>query len=73
MLPFLKKQQDASVSMPIESVQREPDEDKEYDSLHSAAEDLMHALGSKDIGAIADALRSAFEICESYPHEEAGE
>ncbi len=73
MLPFLKTNKKASASAPIESVQREPDEEKEYDSLHSAAEDLMHAMGSKDIGAIADALRSAFEICESYPHEEAGE
>lgn len=70
MLPFLKKDKEASVSMPAEVLKREPDEEPEYDSLNAAAEDLMHALASKDIGAIANALRSAFELCDSQSHAE---
>lgn len=71
MLPFLKKSQDASVSMSADHKMREPDEDaEEYDSLHSAAEDLIKSIHSKDIKSVAEALRAAFELCDSEPHEE---
>jgi hypothetical protein len=70
LLPFLKHKQDAagSASHPVEV--RKHDEDFEYDSLHSAAHDLMMALEAKDASAIAQALRAAFEICDSEPHIE---
>jgi len=68
MLPFLKHKQEASVSGPVESIKREHDED--YDMLESAAEDLCKALEAKDYPKIAEALRAAFEIMESEPHEE---
>ena len=68
MLGFLKHKQEAGVSEPVETIKR--DHDDEFDMLHAAAEDLMHAVHSKDVQAIAQALRAAFEICDSQPHEE---
>ncbi len=73
MLPFLKKTQEASVSVPVESVKREPDEEPEYDALESAAEDLISAVHSKDAKGVAAALRAAHEICESYEPEQMSE
>lgn len=70
MLPFLKKDHESSAAGPVESIQREPDEGADYDALESAAEDLAHAISAKDIKGIAAALRAAFELCDSYPHEE---
>lgn len=69
MLSFLKNKE-ASASSPIESVERKPDEGAEYDVLESAAEDLCHAIKAEDYKAVAAALRAAFELCESEPHEE---
>lgn len=70
-LPFLKKKE-ASVSVPSEVQLRESDseEDSDYDSLEAAAEDLTHAIASKDLKGVAAALRAAFQILDSEPHEE---
>lgn len=54
--------------MPAEPIKREHDED--YDMLESAAEDLISAVHAKDVKAVASALKAAFEMCESQPHEE---
>ncbi len=70
MLPFLKNNKDASASMPIESMERKPDDGAEYDSMESAAEDLCNAIKAEDYKAAAAALRAAFELMESEPHEE---
>ncbi len=72
MLPFLKKSQDGASSSPVEHITREPDEgtEEEYDSMESAAEDLCNAVHSKNYKAVASALRAAFELAESEPHEE---
>lgn len=70
MLAFLKRDQDASASMPAESIKREPDDGAEYDSLHSAAEDLIAAVHSKNVAGVAEALRAAFELCDAEPHKE---
>ncbi len=70
MLPFLKHNQEASTSEPVEPVKRKPDEDADYDMLESAAEDLKQALDEGNVKAIASALRAAFELCDSQPHEE---
>ena len=70
MIPFLKHSKEASSSGPIESIERKPDNEEEYDSMESAAEELCNAVHAKDIKAIAAALRSAFEMCDSQPHEE---
>lgn len=68
MLPFLKNKQEGSMSGPVEPIKREHDED--YDMLESAAEDLISAVHSKDVKAVASALKAAFEMCDSQPHEE---
>lgn len=70
MLPFNKLNQEAAPSGPVDSIKREPDEAGEYDVLESAAEDLVRAVHSKDIKGVAQALRAAFDLCDSMPHEE---
>ena len=71
MNPFLKSKE-ASISAPPEVIKRKPDheEEGEYDPIESAAEDLHAAIKSNDVKAIAMALRAAFEILDSEPHEE---
>ncbi len=71
MIPFLKRKDEASVSMPAEKIKRDPDEGAEIDSLEVAAEELCNAVHAKDYKAAASALRAAFELLESQPHEEA--
>jgi hypothetical protein len=70
MLPFLKQKQQAGVIVN----QRKPDSIKEDSSedyaLESAAEDLIRAHNTKDIKAVAAALRAAFQILDAEPHEE---
>jgi hypothetical protein len=44
---------------------------KEKDPLEMAAEDLLSAVASKDVSGVAAALRNAFQMCESEPHDEA--
>jgi len=71
MLPFLKNTKEAGVSGPIESIERKSDnEDEQYDVMEAAAEDLMNAIHAKDVKAIAEALRAAFELADSEPHME---
>lgn len=71
MLPFLKRNKEASASAPVESVERKPDEGaEEFDSMESAAQDLCDAVEKKDIKAVAAALRAAFELMDSEPHVE---
>lgn len=70
MIPFLKHKE-AAASGPIDSIKREPDEEPEFDTLEAAAEDLCRAIEAKDYKAIAAALRAAFDLLESQPHEEA--
>lgn len=70
MLPFLKHKQEGSMSEEDEPVKRTPDEESEYDMLESAAEDLISAVHSKDVKAVCSALRAAFEMLDSQPHEE---
>ena len=68
-LPFLKHKE-ASISVNPESVKRKPDHEEEYDFLDSASEDLINAIHSKDSKGVSAALRAAFELMESQPHEE---
>ncbi len=72
MIPFLKRKDEASVSIPADKIKREPDDDSEedYDGLEAAAEDLCHAIKAEDYKAAASALRAAFELMEASPHEE---
>lgn len=70
MLPFLKHKQEGSISAPVETVERKSDHEEEYDGLESAAEDLIQAMNEGNAKAVASALRAAFELCDSQPHED---
>ena len=70
MLPFHKLNKDASAAGPVEKVERKPDEESEYDPLHAAADDLIEAVHSKNTKNVAMAIRAAFELLDSEPHEE---
>jgi hypothetical protein len=71
MLSFLKHKQDAASSAPVDVIKRPSDSEEDtYDVLESAAEDLMHAMKANDVKGVCAALRAAFELCDSEPHEE---
>jgi hypothetical protein len=71
MLPFLKERKIASVLVAKRSPEGEETTMPEVDEgLMAAAEDLIRAVHSKDAHAVASALKAAFEISDSQPHEE---
>jgi hypothetical protein len=76
MLPFLINKTDASPSGPVESIERKPDDsdDKDYDGLESAMEELHNAFLSKDYGSAADIFRSAQALLDKdSPDESLGD
>ena len=68
MLPFLTNKQEGSVSAPVESVKRKPDEesDQEVDMLESVIKELFEAKTDKER---AYAFRVAFELLEQEQGE----
>ena len=70
MIPPLNKKLDVSVAVTPEVKRRKPDGETEYSALRSAAEDLLSAVKASDPAGIEAAMRSAFIILESEPHEE---
>lgn len=74
MLPFLKNKQDGSSSTGLIVKERKPDESQEnhnkYEGLEVAMEELSTHLFNKDYKAAAECFKSAFELCESQPHDE---
>jgi uncharacterized protein YukE len=71
MLAFLKKNKEASMSAPIDSIERKSDDESgEYDGLESAMEELHQALLAKNYKGAAQIFRDAAEICDSEPHSE---
>jgi len=68
MLPFLKKAPSAGVIVTT----RQPDEQKDSEDhgLRQCAKELIDAVHTKDEAAVARAIRAAFEILDSEPHEE---
>jgi len=78
MLPFLKNKDRSIAGLIIKT--RAPDENpdaqesEENDgsaAIESCAQELIDAVHNRDIKAVASALKSAFDILESMPHEEA--
>lgn len=77
MLPFLKLKNKPVAGLVIEH--RKPGEkldelqyeaDMHSEAIEACAQDLISAIHSKDIKAVADALYDAFSILDSMPHEE---
>lgn len=75
LLPFLKhKEAAASSGLIVKS--RQPDEKPEEDqddpaaAIKSCAQELIRAVHAKDVDGTANALKDAFDILESMPHEE---
>lgn len=76
MLPFLEPKKISSVIIarrgkPDLETSPEVDmgEDKVDPGLKEAAEDMMRAFESKSVIDLAKALKSAYEICDSYPED----
>ena len=72
MLPFMQKRKTPMVIVEQMKTTEEPESDKDYQiqAVEAAAQDLITAIASKNVRAVAEALRAAFEICDSMPHEE---
>lgn len=72
LLPFLKNKQKNQTGVIVQ--ERAPDapaEDSGDDSaLHAAAQDILRAISDNDYQHLALAIRAAFDICDSQPHEE---
>lgn len=69
MLPFLKARKSPGViAATYEGDKVETDYSKE--GLVIAAEDILSAIAMKDAERLADAIKSAFEICDASPHLE---
>lgn len=74
-LPFLKPKQIAGVIIshrkPDSDAPQPMDEMEGSDSaLEAAAQDILRAINSKDSQHLAQAIRAAFQILDSEPHEE---
>ena len=69
-LPFLKNKE-ASVAYNSEHIKRKPDEEHdEMDMFEIIADELIHAIHSKDSKQVAECLKAAFSIADSLPHYE---
>lgn len=75
MIPFLKKREAKQVGVIVQDRapdQKEENQENDKDaSIHACAQDLINAVHAKDVAKAAEAIRSAFEILESQPHDEA--
>jgi hypothetical protein len=67
LLPFMKNKE-VSVAPASEPSKPKPDDD--FDFLEVAAHEILDAVAKKDAKALAIAIRSAFEMCDSEPHHE---
>ena len=74
MLPFLKhKNNNAGVIVQKwddKTGQKDPNEQSDQDGIRAAAADLIKAISRQDEAAVAAALKAAFEILDSEPHNE---
>ena len=74
MLPFMKKKQEVGGSGVIIKTRPsdKPDENQDDSSagIEACAKDLIDAVHARDIQGAASAIKAAFEILDSMPHEE---
>lgn len=71
LLPFLKNKRKETGVIVQERSPDAPESDEGDDTgLHAAAQDILRAISDNDSKHLALAIKAAFDICESYPHEE---
>lgn len=74
MLPYLKKRQVAALIVknrhPNGNIDELDNSEPVEDGLEACAKDMISAYDAKDSRQLAQALRNAFELLESEPHEE---
>ena len=76
-LPFLKNKQQSVAGLIMKHRSQDgikddmPEDSNDNEGLHSCAQDLINAVHAKDVPAVASAMRAAFDIMESQPHDEA--
>lgn len=70
MLPYLKKNKEASVAVPAETMKRKSDSGEDYDVMDSASQDLHDAVHAGDIKGISAALRAAHELHKAEQEQE---
>lgn len=71
MLPLLKRKQSSVAGLIIKN--RTPDKSEEPEaakSIEDCASALITAVHAQDKAAVASALKEAFQILDSEPHEE---
>lgn len=73
MLPFIKKKQASrQTGVIIENrAEEQPEQDLSGAAIEACAMELIIALHTKDVKAVAEALKNAFEILESGESNEA--
>ena len=70
-LPFLKKKtQQPGIAVEYRSPDDDESEPNKDEPLEACAEDLIRCVASSDKAGVAKALRAAFDILDSEPHEE---
>jgi len=64
VLPFLKQKPQASGVVTQVRAPDQPEENSMTD-LESAAEDILRSINMKDVKGLAQALKAAYDMCES--------
>ena len=76
MLPFLKKNRQPGISYEYRKPDTDPtqepasEKDETDQALEACAKDLLTAIDSRNIGAIAEVLRCAHDLCQSMSSDE---
>lgn len=67
MIPFLKDRHEGSMSGPVESIAREPDEES-FEMLDAIVEDMLEAFQKKDKKLLKGALEALVEHIQEEDH-----
>ncbi len=70
MLPFRKNQDDGVGVGPIATIERKPDEDKEFDMVDAVAEDILMAVEKKDKALLKEALGALVSHIQDLDQEQ---